>query len=122
MANKKSGLGGILKSVNDISRTANSVTRAKNSVSRTLGANKTKKEKADKKTAKNLVPTVDSNAWACACGTANTTKFCGGCGKLSPLEGACSNCGWKRTTETAAMKFCGECGTAFAVEGVSEEA
>lgn len=50
-----------------------------------------------------------SDSWVCSCGTANTTKFCGGCGKpkpqaVNPDSWVCS-CGTSNTT-----KFCGNCG------------
>lgn len=50
-----------------------------------------------------------ADSWVCSCGTSNTTKFCGGCGKPAPKAEApagwvCS-CGTENTT-----KFCGNCG------------
>lgn len=48
----------------------------------------------------------DANGWTCECGTYNTTKFCGSCGKPKPVDNvwACE-CGTKNTA-----KFCGNCG------------
>ena len=81
---------------------------------------------------------ANANTWTCACGTANTGKFCQGCGKPKPEpkpEGGwtcecgtvntgkfCSNCGKPQpapaddsgwTCECGAInkgKFCSECG------------
>ena len=51
-----------------------------------------------------------ANAWTCPdCGTQNTGKFCGGCGKPKPAPAGtwiCPNCGTQNSG-----KFCGECGT-----------
>jgi membrane protease subunit (stomatin/prohibitin family) len=110
--NNKGGLGGLLKTVNNATRTinnvqntTNNVTRTANSVTRSVGGNKKKKQFGSAK--------ANNNTWTCACGTANTTKFCGGCGKISPTEVACVQCGWTRTPENSGMKFCGECGSKF---------
>lgn len=50
--------------------------------------------------------TEQPGGWICACGTVNTGKFCGECGKPRPESGTwtCS-CGAVNTG-----KFCGECG------------
>jgi membrane protease subunit (stomatin/prohibitin family) len=56
-------------------------------------------------------PAPTSN-WTCECGTVNTTKFCGGCGKPQPASAVkCLSCGWTRPDSAPDMKFCGECGT-----------
>ena len=107
----KSGLGGLLRSVNNVSRTVNSVNRTKNSVNRMVGGNKNNAR--NKKEAKNAQAQPDPNTWTCACGTPNTTNFCGSCGKAMPVEVACPKCGWKRTPENSSLKFCGECGEKF---------
>lgn len=44
--------------------------------------------------------------WRCECGTVNTTKFCGNCGKERPLRWFCPNCGKENNG-----KFCVGCGT-----------
>ena len=103
------GVRGLLKAANDLSRTANSVSRTKNTVERMVGGNK--KNANTKKETKNAA--LDPLAWKCVCGTSNTAKFCGNCGKAAPKEISCTNCGWKRTLENSTMKFCGECGTKF---------
>jgi membrane protease subunit (stomatin/prohibitin family) len=110
----KNALSGILNKVNDATRTINNVQRTTTNVQRTtdsvkrsVGGNKPNKQSRS--------ATPDKNAWTCMCGTTNTTKFCGGCGKGAPAEVACVECGWKRPPENSSMKFCGECGTAFEV-------
>lgn len=48
----------------------------------------------------------NDNGWTCECGTHNTTKFCGGCGKPKPSEDSwVCECGTRNTA-----KFCGNCG------------
>ena len=46
--------------------------------------------------------------WKCTCGTINTTRFCGNCGKErpQPLRWYCPNCGKENNG-----KFCVACGT-----------
>lgn len=49
-----------------------------------------------------------TGGWTCACGTVNTGKFCSECGAARPAaEWFCTECGHKNT---AAAKFCAECG------------
>ena len=50
-----------------------------------------------------------ADAWKCACGAVNTSKFCGECGSAKPVPVAAG--GW--TCACGAVnkgKFCGECG------------
>lgn len=49
---------------------------------------------------------AEGNSWVCECGTVNTSKFCGECGKPKPLD-KCPNCG---ASITPGKKFCGDCG------------
>lgn len=50
--------------------------------------------------------TVQPGGWICACGAANTGKFCGECGKPRPEEK-----GWRCVCGTVNTgKFCSECG------------
>lgn len=54
-----------------------------------------------------------SGGWTCACGAANTGKFCGECGKPKPREdGWTCSCGAVNTG-----KFCSECGKPRTDEG-----
>ena len=46
------------------------------------------------------------NTWTCACGSANTGKFCSECGTPAPNQEWICACGNKNTG-----KFCSECGT-----------
>ena len=46
-----------------------------------------------------------NNGWVCDCGTTNTGKFCGECGKPAPTKDWTCACG---TVNTG--KFCSECG------------
>ena len=103
--NSKGGLGALLKTVNDTTRAVNNVQRTTKSVKQTVSSKRPVNQ------AKPAKP--DKNTWTCACGTSNTTKFCGGCGKAMPTEVTCASCGWKRSLENSGMKFCGECGAAF---------
>ena len=108
------GLKGLIRTIGEVSRTANSVHRATSNVKRAVGAKKNSaKNQKETAAAPAKSTTPDPNAWTCVCGTLNTTKFCGSCGKAAPAETACPNCGWKRTPENSGMKFCGECGTKF---------
>jgi len=104
------GLGGLLKSignvtrsVNDATRTANNVKRTTQDVKRTTGIGASKKP-APAKAGKDA-------PWTCGCGVANTTKFCGGCGKPAPAPLKCPKCKWVRPVENTSLKFCGNCGT-----------
>lgn len=68
---------------------------------------------ADTEPAADVAP-ADDGSWTCACGSANTGKFCPNCGSAkpaAPAEPQCSNCGYK--PEGTAPKFCPECGTKF---------
>jgi len=119
------GLNGFLRNINDVTRTIKNVSTTKNSMKKT----KIKKDKKSKNAtaaapatptaaatpAATVTPAAQTTVvkWTCSCGTENTTKFCGGCGKAAPVEAVCPNCGLKRPPENAAMKFCGACGTKF---------
>ena len=113
MPGKKSGgFMGLIRTINDVSRAANNVNRTKNNVKRMVGASKTANPpKGVAVPAGKAAP--DPNVWTCVCGTSNTTKFCGSCGKAAPAEVACPNCGWKRPAGNSDIKFCGECGAKF---------
>jgi membrane protease subunit (stomatin/prohibitin family) len=113
----KSGLGGILRSVNDATRAVNNVTNTtrqvqntSNSVQRMRDDSRFRKEQ--KHAAKEAAIEAELT-WVCECKTTNMSKFCGNCGKPEPADVLCSKCGWCRPRESSAMKFCGECGTAF---------
>ena len=52
--------------------------------------------------------------WTCACGTVNQGRFCMECGQARPEAASpavCGKCGWQ--AEGAAPRFCPECGSAF---------
>ena len=52
--------------------------------------------------------TAPAGSWTCECGSVNTGKFCGECGKpAQKKEWFCTECGAKNTG-----KFCSECGKA----------
>lgn len=54
--------------------------------------------------------------WICACGAENTGKFCTECGKPRPEEKKsfrCSKCGWVPEDPANPPKFCPECGDVF---------
>jgi len=90
------------KKTQDVNRAGNAVNQTK----RTAG-NVAPKGKKDKKAGKGKAVeagVMPDGAWECACGAANTAKFCGGCGKAKPC---CPKCGIETTA-----KFCGECGSA----------
>ena len=53
-----------------------------------------------------------SDGWKCACGTANTGKFCTECGAKKPAT-KCDKCGWEPAPGANAPKFCPECGDPF---------
>ena len=116
-SNSKDGLGGLLKFVNDATKTVNDVKRTADSVKRAFGGNSSSAaSKNQAQPAANTAPAAaGASGWICACGTSNTTKFCGGCGKALPAAtpSACPKCGKKRPKESDGMKFCGECGTKF---------
>lgn len=87
------------------------------------------------------VPQPDTDSWTCACGTANTNKFCANCGKPRPADGwtcscgavnkgkfcpecgkpkpagellyKCDKCGWEPKDPAKPPKFCPECGDPF---------
>jgi len=105
------GLGGL---INNATRTARELGNAATAAKR---AGETIKDMVDKKkvdgkaAGKTDSKAKDVASWACTCGTSNTGKFCGECGKAQGTETVCS-CGWKRPPESG-MKFCGECGTKF---------
>ena len=49
---------------------------------------------------------LNAGEWKCECGTINTSKFCGNCGKEKPGKWFCPNCGKENNS-----KFCVGCGT-----------
>jgi len=116
----KKSITGLIKGINDASRAIGNISRTsktlKGAMNKTGSTGIKLPSKTQKQTAAPPPPPASSApaapSWACACGTVNTTKFCGGCGKPSP-EAICGKCGWKRTMEQANIKFCGECGTPF---------
>ena len=112
---RNKGLGGLLRNINDVSRTVNNLTHTSNNVRRTSqNVARTNNRRGNNDRNDLGQQAVDSpSSWNCECGVSSTTKFCGGCGKLSPAELACTECGWKRPLENSNMKFCGECGTMF---------
>ncbi len=55
---------------------------------------------------------VAADGWTCECGAANTGKFCGNCGKAKPAgTPKCPECG--QEYPGGAPKFCGNCGHKF---------
>jgi len=102
-SNNKGALGGLLKTVNETTRTVNNVKSTTNSVKNIVGGNN--RAKQGKQSEKKDV------SWTCECGLTNTTKFCGGCGKPAPAALVCPKCKWKRPVENSSQKFCGNCGT-----------
>ena len=102
---RNKGIGGLLKSVNDASRTVNNVQRATQSVKRTVGGGSKQSSKQSKQSAQ-----AKDSSWLCECGITSTTKFCGGCGKPAPSVLVCPKCKWKRPLENNSQKFCGNCG------------
>ncbi len=50
---------------------------------------------------------VRAGEWICACGQANTGKFCSECGSKKPSVKFCTECGAKLDPSA---KFCSECG------------
>ena len=50
-------------------------------------------------------PAARQTGWTCVCGTANTGKFCGECGRPAPAREWTCTCGTANTG-----KFCSECG------------
>ena len=104
MSNNK-GLSGILKDVNDTTRTVNSVKNTTKNVKKTACVgNKKNTSQAQKNQVKEV-------SWVCDCGITSTTKFCSGCGKPAPTELVCPKCKWKRPLDKSDLKFCGNCGT-----------
>ena len=59
-----------------------------------------------------------ADSWVCSCGTSNTTKFCGGCGKPKPQpanpDSWVCECGTSNIT-----KFCGNCGKPMPADNAS---
>lgn len=54
--------------------------------------------------------------WTCACGAANTGRFCHECGAPKPSrvpQYKCDKCGWVPPDPTTPTKFCAECGDPF---------
>lgn len=55
--------------------------------------------------ARETAPGGQAGGWTCACGAANSGKFCGACGKPKPQQGWTCACGTANTG-----KFCEACG------------
>ena len=56
-----------------------------------------------------------TGGWTCACGAVNTGKFCTECGKPKPAAAVykCDKCGWVPDDPSNPPKFCPQCGDAF---------
>ncbi|MDD3921501.1 MAG: SPFH domain-containing protein, partial [Eubacteriales bacterium] len=56
------------------------------------------------------------SGWTCVCGTVNKGKFCSDCGAKKPESAPlykCDKCGWEPDDPTKPPKFCPECGDVF---------
>jgi len=54
--------------------------------------------------------------WSCSCGAVNKGKFCAECGGAKPAgipQYKCDKCGWEPADPTKPPKFCPECGDGF---------
>ena len=54
--------------------------------------------------------------WSCSCGAMNKGKFCAECGGAKPAgipQYKCDKCGWEPADPTKPPKFCPECGDGF---------
>lgn len=54
--------------------------------------------------------------WTCTCGAINKGKFCSECGSKKPagaMQYACDKCGWEPEDTSNPPKFCPECGDIF---------
>ena len=57
-----------------------------------------------------------ADGWVCGCGAVNKGKFCSECGAKKPAgmpQYKCDKCGWQPDDPTKAPKFCPECGDPF---------
>lgn len=57
-----------------------------------------------------------ANGWTCACGSVNKGKFCPECGAKKPADAPlyrCDKCGWEPEDPKNPPKFCPECGDRF---------
>ena len=101
---KLKNLDGLMKGINDVTKQIDKVKQTGKEIQRTTGLNTKKKNSSSSTTNKHA-------GWLCSCGTHNTTKFCGGCGKPEETNVHCPNCGLQRPSENLNQKFCGGCGT-----------
>ncbi len=52
----------------------------------------------------------DGEEWKCECGSTNTGKFCGNCGKPKATKKQCPKC---KAMNEPTDKFCSQCGTSL---------
>jgi len=99
--------------LNNLNKTLNKVNRATQNLNQTqrnvrnigqqTGIGQNRNNRNNRNTQNQ--PQAADNIWKCSCGKANTSKFCGDCGK-APAK--CTSC--DIIVET---KFCPECGGAI---------
>lgn len=61
-------------------------------------------------------PQPSADGWTCQCGTVNKGKFCMNCGTPKPAGAPlyrCDKCGWEPADPKNPPKFCPECGDIF---------
>ena len=62
-----------------------------------------------------------ADGWVCSCGSVNKGKFCPNCGGKKPASAPlyrCDKCGWEPEDPKNPPRFCPECGDAFTDEDV----